>query len=436
MSLTLMRLWAIVAAILVCGYGLFGRAFGYIGLPSLKMFIGDAVLAVFMIVCTGAITRPWLNGLIRPTRFSGLFWALLFFLFYGVLELARGISFEYSPLTAIQNLVFNVYPLYFFIGLCASRAYPDLLGQIVRGMIWVSCSYGIIFFLFQTQLSAVVLPGTDVPMFGTPGGGMIFLGLSYLGQNLRRWSVPLVFSAFLVLAGQVRAEWLSLAAALVVQSILTGKFKRFFWSAASLMALLAVGFWLDFDIQSPAGRGGSVSSRELVARALSVVDKDAARDLSRNAGFYAGTVSWRQNWWSAIWSSVHADNETALLGHGYGFPLHDLVPYLRNVEIRTPHNIFFYALGYTGWIGVVAFFGFQAMLGLTLYRTWAATGQPFGVVLWLYTLIISLFGNVFETPSGAIPYYLMVGMAAGGLSDLEKTHHADHVRTQLALVAR
>jgi len=432
-----MRWWAAIAATLVCGYGLFGRAFAYIGLPSLKLFIGDVVLAAFIVVCAAAIISPWLHGLIHSTAFSGAFWALLCFLFYGLVELARGILLEYPPLTAMQNLVFNIYPLYLFIGLWASSAYPEMLGKIVRGMIWASCTYGVIYFLFQSQLSGVVLPGTDVPLFGSPGGGLIFLGLSYLGQDLRRWYLPLAYSAFLVLAGQIRAEWLSLAAALVVQSILTGIVKRMLWSAASIVTLLVVGFWTDFDVPSPAGRGGSVSSHELVARALSAFDRDAARDFSSNVDFYAGTVSWRENWWGAIWDSVHADTQTALLGRGYGFPLHELVPYLRTVEVRTPHNIFFFALGYTGWIGVALFYGFQVMLGITLYRTWAATGQPFGVVLWVYTLILSLFGNVFETPSGAIPYYLMVGMAAADLFRLSKpASHPDSISVQLATVHR
>jgi hypothetical protein len=432
-----MRWWAAIAAVLVCGYGLFGRAFAYIGLPSAKLFIGDVVLGAFIVVCAAAVIRPWLYGLIYSTAFSGLFWALLCFLCYGLLELVRGVSLEYSTLTAMQNLVFNMYPLYFFVGLWASWTYPQMLGKIVRGMIWASCTYGVIYFLFQSQLSGVVLPGTDVPLFGSPGGGLIFLGLSYLGQNLRRWYLPLAYSAFLVLAGQIRAEWLSLAAALVVQSILTGKVKRLLWSAASIVTLLAVGFWTDFNVSSPAGRGGSVSSHELVARALSAIDRDAARDFSSNVDFYAGTVSWRENWWSAIWDSVHADTETGLLGRGYGFPLHELVPYLRTADIRTPHNIFFFALGYTGWIGVALFYGFQVMLGITLYRTWAATGQPFGVVLWVYTLIISLFGNVFETPSGAIPYYLMVGMAAADLSRLSKpVPYPNPVIAQLATVRR
>ena len=194
-----------------------------------------------------------------------------------------------------------------------------------------------------------------------------------------------------------------------------------------VVALLLIGFGVQFEIPSPAGRGGAVSSSEILARAIAPIDRDAALDYSRkNADLYAGTTSWRTNWWAAIWSSVHLRTETTLLGHGYGFPLHDLVPYLRDSDVRTPHNVFFDALGYSGWIGVAIFYGFQAAFGLTLFRVWRATGQSYGIISWLGTLVAAHFGNVFETPFGAIPFYLLTGMAAAGLV-AEPTWHTSPV---------
>ncbi len=420
-----MRLWAKIAMSLVCGYSLFGRTFAYIGIPSAKLFIGDVVLALFILLCTGAVVRPWLHGLLRPTPFSAFFWSMLLFLCWGVVELARGIALGYSVLTALQNFVFNVYPLYFFVGLWAALTIPDLLSKIVRTVVCMSCVYGLAYFLFLKQFSSFKLPFVDVELFGPPGGaGMAILGLSYLEKDLRRWWLPLSFSIFLVLASQVRSAWLASIAVIALLSILEGKVRRLVWGTGFVAALLLVGFWTDFDIPSPAGRGGSVSSRELIARAVASVDRDAAREYSQNANVYAGTVSWRQNWWSAIWTSVHNDVETATLGHGYGFELHDLVHYLRHTDVRTPHNIFFYALGYTGWVGVVLFFAFQAALGVLLWRAWLWNRDPFGLALWLAALISGSLGNYFETPFGAIPYYLTTGMAAAALFS-EPAHAAE-----------
>jgi hypothetical protein len=155
-----------------------------------------------------------------------------------------------------------------------------------------------------------------------------------------------------------------------------------------------------------------------VGRAVASVDAEKAHEFSTSADAYAGTVTWRKSWWSAIWDSVHADTATTLAGHGYGYPLGDLVPYLRNVEIRTPHNVFFYALGYGGWLGVGVFFLFQACLGSALWRTYRTTGQPFGIAMWVMALTSSFLGNVFETPFCAIPIYLVAGAALSSVQQV------------------
>ena len=177
-----------------------------------------------------------------------------------------------------------------------------------------------------------------------------------------------------------------------------------------------MGYWSDFSVPAPAGRGGVVSSREIVGRALAAVDPEKAREYTPRSADYAGTVTWRTRWWKAIWDSVHEDAATTAIGHGYGFPLTNLVAYLRSEEeLRTPHSVFYYTLGYTGWIGVAVFAALQAGLAIVMWRVYCATGQPFGLVFWLMALIGAMFGAVFETPMGAIPHYLMLGMAAASL---------------------
>ena len=78
-------------------------------------------------------------------------------------------------------------------------------------------------------------------------------------------------------------------------------------------------------------------------------------------------------------------------------------------DLRTPHNIFYYALGYSGWLGVFFFFSLQAACGALVWRAYKLTGQSFGVALWASTLLTAFFGNAFETPTGAIPCYLTLG---------------------------
>jgi hypothetical protein len=131
-------------------------------------------------------------------------------------------------------------------------------------------------------------------------------------------------------------------------------------------------------------------------------------------GLYNGTITWRENWWRAIWANSQANYTNFLIGPGYGFLLKNLVSYLRDFgDLRTPHNIFYYALGYSGWVGVLFFFSLQAACGALVWRVYKITGQSFGVVIWASTLFTAFFGNAFETPAGAIPCYLTLGLIIG-----------------------
>ena len=408
-----LRFWGGVAAFLYCGYGMWGRAFAYIGVPSVKLFIGDVALALFIICCSRVMEDFWLGGLLRATPLSAISWTLTLFLCYGVLECARGIAIEQDPLQAIQELVFNVYPIFFFMGLVAGLVYRDLLGKIVRFMALTGCVWGLLYYLFFRNVS-IKIPGASEIILEPGGAALALFGLNYL--NLRRWWPIVAISAFLTLAGQVRGVWLAVSIALVVQAILAKKISRVFWGFGIVAVLLTAGWVTDVVIPSPSGRGGAVASREIVARAISVIDQDAAREYSpQNTAYYAGTASWRQKWWKEIWSSVHEDAGTALLGHGYGFPLTKLVPYLRSMEeLRTPHSVFYFALAYGGWIGVFLFFSFQAALGFTLFRAWRFNGDTFGFSIWVSSVVSAMFENTYETPFGAIPQYLILGMAAVG----------------------
>ena len=406
------RLWVRAAVFLVCGYMLYNRNFAYIGIPAAKIFIGDALLALFFIFGMGTMIGPWLTGLIRQTPLSGFSWGLLLFLMYGLFQFARGLALGHSPVLALEELVFNVYPLFFFVGLEAALRYRGLLPKLFKFAAIISC-FGSVMYLVAREVGTV--PSFISWLEPSAGPFVILGGLTYF--DLRRWWPVIVLHVFTTLMSQVRAVWAGLAVAFVVDAIVTRRLKRFAWATASVVALLLMGALIDFRIPSPEGRGGEVSSRELLARAIAPFDPESALELSRkNAGMYAGTVQWRRRWWLEIWRSSQEDLETSLLGHGYGFPLHELVPYLRTAEdLRTPHNIFFFALGYTGWVGAVLFYSLQASLGLILLRVARSTGQTFGIVFWTWMLTGSHFGNGFETPFGAIPYYLLVGMAAAEL---------------------
>ena len=80
-------------------------------------------------------------------------------------------------------------------------------------------------------------------------------------------------------------------------------------------------------------------------------------------------------------------------------------------DIRTPHSAFYFALGYTGWVGVVLFAALQFAIFRLLWRSHREAGQPAGIVWWVMGLAMASFEEGFETPFKAIPFYLLCGMA-------------------------
>jgi hypothetical protein len=406
--------WARLVFFMMLG-SFFGRAFYYIGIPPAKIFIGDIVIFLFFLLRPRALCDRWMNALTGGGPFGLFAWSLLLSILFGIFEVLYGLYSGYPPLTALQNLVFNIYPVYFFLGLWAGTEHPTLYRKVIRCYAWMLAIYGPAYLLFLDHIK-LTMPGSDVSVFSQAGGGaFIILSLLALERKPSRYWLPMVIGGFMTLAIQEREEWVSAAVAFSVWGILERKTSKVLSVGALTVALLLVGLIADVDLPGPAERGGRISSSEIAARGLAAISPDLAKEYtdSKNVAMYAGTISWRTRWWSAIWSSVHESLPKALIGNGYGFPLKDLVPYLKGMEIRTPHSIFFFALGYSGWIGVLLFFSLQASILAMLWRVYKLTGQSYGFAIWTSTLTASLFGNSFESPMGSIPSYMAIGLIIG-----------------------
>jgi hypothetical protein len=227
----------------------------------------------------------------------------------------------------------------------------------------------------------------------------------------------------IVLLGvQVRAEWVAFVAAISVWAILSRRIMQLFAFTMVVVLLLGVGLLFDIRLPGVSSRGGEISVQGIVGRSVAIVSPSLAARFVDPSVFeaFGGTIQWREDWWHAIWLSIN-EGGTAMrfFGHGYGYPLASL----SNVgtDIRTPHSIFFFALGYGGWCGVAVFFFFQMSLLYALYRAYLITGQPFGIVFWVYQLSVSQFGPYLESPTGAIPFFLIVGICIAPLFEDPET---------------
>ena len=410
-----MSLWPKSLLILVTGYLAMTRSFAYLGIPPLKLFIGEMAIAAFLLSRPREFFHQWIGAMSRPSPVGEFAMALLCFLGYGWMELVRGITQGYPAVLALQGFAFHYYPICFFMGMWAAGLDRTLLSRTIHAAAWVNGIYGLLYIAFLNRMQFPV-PGTaDVPIFGQPAGSaLVILGLLCLTPKISQVWHLLLLNLLVMLGLQVRAEFLGFALGAVLWSFLTRRADKLLAGCVVVAVLMAVAFVADVSVKAPRTRGGEISTREIAGRVVAPVNPELAAQWEPDAKSQAGTAEWRVRWWHDIWDVIHQNVETAFLGEGYGYPLASLVGY-KERDIRTPHSIFFYALAYGGWIGVAVFGVLQFTLARTLWAAWKVSRTPFGPVLWLTFLSGACFGNAFETPFGAMPFYLLAGMAAAPL---------------------
>ena len=189
------------------------------------------------------------------------------------------------------------------------------------------------------------------------------------------------------------------------------------WRVVGMAGLAVLGAIEFADIKLPGRSGDSVSLSDNLARIVAPINLDLVKQLSPRAVYHADTAEWRELWWEQIWISAQSTPMLEAFGHGYGFDLFSLAPPevrggQEKWEVRTPHSVFYYALGYTGWVGVVLFAALQLTILRLLWQSFRLDGQPAGVAFWVMGMARAFFQAGFDTPYCAIPFYLMVGMAA------------------------
>jgi hypothetical protein len=327
----------------------------------------------------------------------------------------------------VRDFAFNYYPLYIFFGLWAGLKRPDLLPKLLRGFAWFNGIYGTLYLLFLNGIYWF-FPGVSdeisaVPIFGQPVYSFVaLLGIiAYDQKPWRSWHL-LALNSFVMLGMQLRTEWFAFAVGLITWFIMTRQGKRLLQAGAVFALFFALMYITNLRLPGPEGRGGGeISVRQLTDRALAPFRANTS-DVAAAAGVGAetqeATFVWRTVWWFFIWSSVHSSPVTTAIGFGYGYPLGALVPYLQGEFLRTPHNAFFYALGYTGWLGVAVFAVFQATIFRLLWRADGKTKEAFGIPFWTAMMAYGMFFPLGETPYGAVPFYLVIGwLASSVLSD-------------------
>src|SRR3954463_3106709 len=87
--------WQKTGVFLIIGYVLFNRSFAYLGIPQLKLFIGEIVLFCFLVFRPAQSLDTLRLALATPGRLRDCAWALVVFVCYGLFEVCRGLALGY-----------------------------------------------------------------------------------------------------------------------------------------------------------------------------------------------------------------------------------------------------------------------------------------------------------------------------------------------------
>jgi len=426
-----MVIWHKVAGFLIVGYLCMTRSFAYIGVPPL--FIGEIVLAGFVLLKPRVALGTWAASLLRPSPLSTLGLALLVFMLYGLWQVGRGVLGGSSLFYTLKFFVFNYYAIYLLFGIWIGLHAPEFFPKLIRVIAWVSGVYSLVWLLLLKN-AAVSIPGSHVTLFGVPSAGAVaILGLLCFERDLRAVWPVLALNIMVTLALQARTTWLGVAAGMLVWGLLTVRLGRVVAMGAAGLAVIGMIELSGFQL----GVGGrAISMGEVLGRIIAPIDLELAKELTPHATKHASTAEWRELWWEQIWLSVHSAPMLEAFGHGYGFDLFGLAPESVRTgqeewDVRTPHSVFYYALGYTGWVGVVVFAAFQITILRLLWQGFRLSGAPAGLVFWVMGMAMACFEAGFETPYKAIPFYLLVGMGMAPGLQVKGGEHARPARAQL-----
>jgi hypothetical protein len=404
--------WSKLVVLFLWSGAFLGKASAYLGLA-----IGG-----LLIFSTRVLWDRWYLALTRRSDpLNGVAWSLLVSLLYGFAQVIYGTLIGNPLFTALEILVFNLCPVYLFLGIWVGFRHPATIQKFIRFSAWLAVIYTPVYFIFLKNLNLTltgILPGSGLDILSSPGSGsMTLLGLLTLERSLAQFWIPIVVLICLTIGYQNRADWLGLGLCLLLWGKLTNRMGRFLAIAGSIFGVLLIASLIDLKLPPFPGRGGELSARGTIARMAGSISPEMASEFGVDAATARldyGTVYWRKHWWAAIRSEVSKENKTMIFGLGYGYPLAKLAS--RDLEkegTRSPHSIFYFTLGYSGIVGFAIFCWLEISVILLLWRVYKVSGATFGLIFFIYTLIGAFFGNSIETPQGAIPLYLLCGMAIG-----------------------
>ncbi len=427
--------FAATVLLITGGYMALNRGFAgiYLPLPGVPLYIGELAL-VFLAIPTWRYLRGRPLGLVEAI--AGIWMAYNCVL--TVLKLQ-----EYG-IQAIRDAATWYYVAYGAIGMAVWYSFDR--HRICRwfGAIFICSGFGIVAFVLTANgiIPDVTFPFADSPLLSNARhdiaaaqmlGAAVFVmtsGRSGDGNWPRWFAVPLTFLTIGLLAVlQVRASFIGLAG-IAALLLVFRVWRPLVLIGVGLLVFFAVAWIANVEIYTSRG---IVSARTVFARQTSTLEFVSGGEIDTQT--YVDTVLWRTIWWQALWDEALADPTILVFGRGYG---PDLMAPMRGQQLggifwgteefsgeavgrlRVPHNFSITLLARAGVLGVVGWFVFFGMCSYEIVRgilvcRRAHDGQnaAFGIWLLAYAWGLALeamFGGVLESPFGAVPFYVTLGI--------------------------
>jgi hypothetical protein len=421
------RVEAWLLAFLLAGYLIGSRGFAQITpLPELPLFVGELGLgfAGFMWFVRGALERrlPW-----SPTALHGL---LLFWLLLGAGRIfwdARAFG-----LMALRDFALLYYLLFYFFAreLCLHAPSRRLLSQTLTVTFFLLplSALGTQFFsdifLHRLVLNRVplVLQKGDLLAMGLFAGFIWLLpergiplrvaGGRWLGALASLCSGLTMLSRASMLGLFIALGWLALA-------------RR--WRHLAVTAAVGVAGLAGGMVYSTL-QGRTITDTKVYAiyeAVLSVADFSGTRSyLSERSGNKGDNNRFRLVWWRTVVEETIATNPWLGLGFGADLARSFLLEYYAGEDLeftaRSPHNVFITTFGRMGLAGLIVLLAIYATIARDTWRSCRhGRARPadetegalrLRAIVWLM-MIGACFGVVLEGPMGAIPFWIILGLA-------------------------
>lgn len=433
----LLSLWAILAwttrpraeawllGFLVAGYVLGNRGFAQITpLPGLPLFFSELGLtvALALVILRGAQQRE------VPVRRDGLNVLLLLWLGLGGGRMLW--DFRVHGLNAVRDFATVYYLLYFFAAqqLAAHPASHRVMhGALTAALAVLPFTAALAqafpeFFLAHLTMNGVPLIFYKDDLLATFlfGGFICFVPKRRFDvvQDWGRWLLALA-SLMMGLAQLSRAAMVGLAVALAGLALAR------IWQPVRTVMAVAFAALLVTALYSLVERKDFTQTKlyGVYEHLVAIVDVGGTGSYANLASLDSGDNNrFRLVWWRAV--TVETWQQSPVFGLGFGHDLargfvQDYYPDSgEEFSTRSPHSIVFTAFGRMGLVGLAGLLliiGSLARLSLQAARRTAQgligeEAVTLHAVSWVI-LTSALFGVVLEGPMGAIPFWIILGLA-------------------------